>query len=183
MLNKNIGRAFGSSTGSAQKGKEGNPTENAESLSEGIPVATWGSTKKSSIQTTTGKKLNVSFNLSEDIHYFIQESVSSASSRNHFSSSSDGSNGDDVGSSNSVVSEDHTYDSYSSISTFGADHDACGKVNEILAEIRHIADAFNIFNEDRNSVGADDFSASTADITLESEQEQIRAAMSEAFSF
>ena len=186
MLNQNIGRAFGSSSGSAQKGKEGNPTnptENAKNMSEGIPVATGGPIKKSSIQTTTGKKLNVSFNLSEDIHYFIQESVSSASSRNDSSSSSDGSNGDDVGSSNSIISEDHTYDSYSSISTFGADHDACGKVNEILAEIRHIADAFNIFNEDRNSVGVDDFSASTADITLESEQEQKRVAMSEEFSF
>ena len=188
MLNQNIGSAFGSSTGSAQKGREAdtlaNPTENTKSLSEGIPAATGGPTKKSSIQTTTGKKLNVSFKLSEDIHYFIQESFSLASPRNDSSLSSDGSNGDDVGSSEaSVLSEDHTYDSYSSISTFGADHDSCGKVNEILAEIRHIADAFNIFNKDRYSVGADDFSASTADISLESEQEQIRVAMSEAFSF
>lgn len=187
MLNQNIGRAFGSPTGSAQTGREAgtstNPTENTKSVNKGIPVATGGPTKKSSIQTTTGKKMNVSFNLSEDIRYFIQENISSASSRNDSSSSSDGSNGDNIGSSASVVSEDHTYDSYSSISTFGADHDACGKVNEILSEIRHIADAFNIFNEDRNSVGAEDFSASTADISLESEQEQIRAAMSEAFSF
>ena len=123
--------------------------------------------KKSSVLSSTGKKLNVSFNLSEDIRYFIEETDPEISLRNGSSSSScDGSNENDDESS-SIVSEDHTFDSYSSISTFGADHDACAKVNEMLSELtcRHIALAFKIFNEDGKSVGTDDISASTADGT------------------
>ena len=183
MLNQNIVRAFGTPTGGTQHGREVGTLAPVNGKGESLRKGSFDTsepTKKSSIQSATGKKLNVSFNLSEDIHYYIQETFSATSSTNVSSSFSDGSNEGDVGSSNSVVSEDYTYDSYSSI---GAEHDACGKVNEILAEIRHIAEAFNIFNEDRNPVGADDFSASTADATLESEQEQLQAAMSEAFSF
>ena len=47
----------------------------------------------------------------------------------------------------------------------------------------HIAEAFNIFNEDGKSVGTDDFSASTADGTNGNDLEQLRAATSEALSY
>jgi len=194
ILNQGISRALGTPTkrkqqhsiaGSLVLTENEDGTLSTADISKGSYITRTTSAltkKKSSMQSSSGKKLNVSFNLSEDIRYFIEETFSEASSRNGFSSSSDGSNEDDVESS-SVVSEDHTFDNYSSISTFGTDHDACAKVNEILSELRHIAEAFNIFNEDGNSVGADDFSASTTDGTIENDQEQLRAAMSAALSY
>jgi len=196
ILNQKIGRTFGTPNGGKQQEREAGslpPTTCAdgmvstEDIMKESTITAGGASKKSSVQSTTGKKMNVSFNLSDDIRYFIKESMSEASLR-YSSSYSHGSNEDNEGFSASV--EYCTYDSYSSVSTFEVDREACGgKVNEILSEIKRIAASFNVFNGDAIAAWADESSAdvtlesnqenarstSTADVTLESDQENVRS--------
>jgi len=134
--------------------------------------------KKSSLLSSKGKKLNVSFSSTTDVRYFFEEVDPDALLELGLGSSSSSFNGDDDD-EHSFHSVDKHYDDDDDLSTFGPDHDPCGRVNQIMFDVHSLAKSFGFLLNDNSSVSEAD-----GNTTLKVGQEEIiRSAASNAIAY